>query len=179
MDKIVVMLLIALLTIVSATSLAYYVAVQSDQTQNNPSPTPTLSPEPTQLPTPTPPVDPSSDLVVDCILQLSWIDTGKPGLLVLGSITNLGTETVYGVTIHVRTWFSNGSEAITIDHQLSINDGHSAVPFYPVNIEPNETYSSGTLVGMLPFPIPDEMWKDWEVGYVDNDCISTYQITAT
>jgi len=60
--KIAGILLIALLAVVSVTSLAYFVAVQPDQTQNNPSPTPTPTPEPTATPeaTPTPTPTPTS-----------------------------------------------------------------------------------------------------------------------
>jgi hypothetical protein len=54
LDKIFGILLIAIIAIVSATSLTYYVAVQQNQTQNNPSPTPTLAPEPTPTTTPSP-----------------------------------------------------------------------------------------------------------------------------
>jgi hypothetical protein len=49
----------------------------------------------------------------------------------------------------------------------------------PVNIKGNKTYRAGTLVGMRGFSIPMDIWKDWEEGYVDNDCISTYQVTAS
>jgi hypothetical protein len=48
LDKIVGVLLIAILTIVSVTSLTYYILNKSNQTQNIPSPTPT--PEPTAAP---------------------------------------------------------------------------------------------------------------------------------
>lgn len=181
MDKAIIgVLLIAILAIVSATSLAYYIAIQSSQTQNNHSPTPTPSSEPTQSPvaTPTPPNEASVDLMVNCTLDLRWTDSGTPRLFVLGSITNVGTKTAYSVAIHVKTWFSNGTQAIIVDHQLSVYDGH-ILPNYPVDIKPNETYSSGTLVGMLGFPIPDEIWADWEVGYVEEDCISTYIVTAS
>ncbi len=63
MDKAIIgVLLIAIIAIVSATRLAYYVVVKSYQTQNTPSPTPTPIPE--QTPTPNPPVETSADLVV-------------------------------------------------------------------------------------------------------------------
>ena len=55
MDKIAGILLIALLAIVTAVSLSYYILNQPNQTQNNPSPTPT----PTQTPTPSPSETPS------------------------------------------------------------------------------------------------------------------------
>ena len=55
MDKITGILLIALLAIVTAVSLSYYILNQPNQTQNNPSPTPT----PTQTPTPSPSETPS------------------------------------------------------------------------------------------------------------------------
>jgi hypothetical protein len=55
LDKIAGILLIALLAIVTAVSLSYYILNQPNQTQNNPSPTPT----PTQTPTPSPSETPS------------------------------------------------------------------------------------------------------------------------
>ncbi len=69
--------------------------------------------------------------------MIDWED-GVPRLKVLGSITNVGTVTAYNVTIHARTWFSNGTEAITIDHKL--NRFHGLLPLYPtpVNIEKAE-----------------------------------------
>lgn len=142
-----------------------------------PTSTPTTTPPtaPEQTPTPTPPVETSANLVVNCTLKLVW--ETAPRLRVLGSITNVGTETAYNVTIHVRTWFSNGKEAITIDHKLLI--AYGLVPPSPVYIEGNETYRAGALVGMRSFEIPYEIRKDWEQGYVDNDCISTYQVTAS
>jgi len=142
-----------------------------------PSPTPeqTATPEPIPTPTPTPTPTPQAEipanLVVNCTLELAWVDIGKPHLKVLGSITNNGTETAYNVTIHVLTWFSNGTEAIRIDHKLNLYDGHPMVQTAPVNIKGNETYSAGTLVGMRSFSIPQDIWNDWATGYIDNDCI--------
>jgi hypothetical protein len=54
LDKIVVIFLIAILAIVSITSLTYYVVSQPNQNQNNPSPTPTPAITPTPSPTETP-----------------------------------------------------------------------------------------------------------------------------
>jgi hypothetical protein len=178
LDKIAGILLIALLAIVAAVSISYYALNQPNQNSNEPSPTPTPTPTlvPNQTPTPTPQIKTPADLVVDCTLKIDWED-GVPGLKVLGSITNVGEETAYNVTIHVRTWFSNGTEAITIDHKLNLY--HGLVPSYPVDIEGGETYSAGTLVGHTNFDIPYEIWKDWPQWYVDNDCISTYQVTAS
>lgn len=181
--KIIGILLIALLAIVFTASLSYFLSSQPNQTADIPSPMPTPIPTPTpttpeQTPTPTNPAGTSANLVVNCTLKIVWGDMGTPRLKVLGSITNVGTETAYNVTIHVRTWFSDGKEAITIDHKLNLYET-GILPPYPVNIKPNETYSGGTLVGMRTFEIPYEIRKDWAQGYVDNDCISTYQITAS
>jgi hypothetical protein len=175
MDKAVIgMLLITILAIVTITSLSYYIVSQPNQTQNTQTPTPL----PEQTPTPTPPVETPADLVVDCTLKIDWED-GVPGLKVLGSITNVGAETAYNVTIHVRTWFSNGTEAITIDHKLNLHHGLYYTEPTPVNIESGETYRAGTLVGLTNFDIPREIWADWEHIYVDNDCISTYIVTVS
>lgn len=57
MDKIAGMLLIALLAIVTAVSLSYYILNQPNQTQNNPSSTPT--PTPATTPTPSPSEEPT------------------------------------------------------------------------------------------------------------------------
>ena len=180
MDKIAGILLIAILAIVTAVSLSYYAASQLNQTQNNPSPTPTPTPtlNPEQTPTPTPPEETAADLVVNCTLKIDWED-GVPGLKVLGSITNVGTATAYNVTIHVRTWFSNGTEAIIIDHKLNRFHGLLPPEPTPVNIDSGETYSAGTIVGLTNFDIPYGIWANWAHGYVDNDCISTYKVTAS
>jgi flagellar basal body-associated protein FliL len=54
LDKIVAILLIAILSIVSVASLSYYVLSQPNQTQSNPSPTPTSATTPTPSPSETP-----------------------------------------------------------------------------------------------------------------------------
>jgi hypothetical protein len=150
-----------------------------DDVQSESTSTPTASSEPSKpTPSPTSQIKTSANLIVNCTLKLYWGDSGTPRLKVLGSIINTGTETAFNVTIHVLTWFFNGTEAISIDYKLSINDGHIA-PSYPVNIAGNETYKSGTLCGMRAFSIPNEIWKTWQVGYVNNDCVSTYQVTAS
>jgi hypothetical protein len=63
--KIIALSLIAVIAAVSTTSIGYYVASQTNQTQNNPSPTSTPTPTPTPSPTPTPtpteePTEPAS-----------------------------------------------------------------------------------------------------------------------
>jgi hypothetical protein len=52
LDKIVGVLLIAILALVSVTSLSYYILSQSNQNQSNPSPTPTSTSSPTPPPSP-------------------------------------------------------------------------------------------------------------------------------
>ena len=163
------------------------VTIGDGNTIITPSPSPTTTteqpttetPEPTSTPSPTPQIQTPANLIVNCAVKLHWSDSPKPMLWVSGSIKNIGTQTAYGVTIHVKTWFSNGTEAITIDHLLNVYDGHSFVPFIPVDIKGNETYNGGTLAGMRGFSIPNDICKNWAMGYVDNDCISTFQITAT
>ncbi len=46
-------------------------------------------------------------------------NTARPQLRAYGTITNIGEETAYKVTIHIRTWFSNGTQAIVLDEPLS------------------------------------------------------------
>ena len=135
--------------------------------------TPSPKPAPTTTPTPTP-----AHVVTDCTLKIQWTDTGKPQLKILGSITNTGTETAYNVVIHVQTWFSNGTEAIIIDHKLNLYDGHVTAPA-SVNLVGNETYNSGLFAGMISFSIPSSIYSKWAQGYVDNDCISVYKVTAS
>ena len=174
--KLVGAFVVTLTALVFTVSLRYYTSTQSDQT-GIPSPTPKSSPTPIpeETPRPTPIIIPA-DLVVNCTLEIFWADA--PRLRVLGSITNVGTETAYNVTIHVRTWFSNGTEAITIDIKLSLHHGITAL-FYPIDIEGGETYRSGTLVGVRTFYIPHEICANWEEDYIDNDCISRYIVTAS
>jgi hypothetical protein len=67
LDKAIIgVLLIAIIAIVSVTSLAYFVAVQPDQTLNTPSPTPTPTPtpKPTTIPTPTPSEKPAEPATI-------------------------------------------------------------------------------------------------------------------
>jgi hypothetical protein len=109
-------------------------------------------------------------------LKIVWEET--PRLKVSGSIKNEGTETAYNVTIHIRTWFSNGTGAIKIDYKLKLPET-GIVATYPVNIEGNETFSAGLFGGYRSFDIPHDIWADWERNYVDTDCISTYVVTAS
>lgn len=128
MDKSIIgVLLIAILAMVSATSLAYYLAVQSNQTQNNPSLTPTPSPEPTptKLPIATPTPKPKGKGIAKLIVsieELSFASDGGMRLLIKGNIANLGAQTAYNVRLRVQTWFSNESEGIdttvTLNNQL-------------------------------------------------------------
>ena len=83
MDKAIIgVLLIAIIAIVSATSLAYYVAIQTNETHNTPLPTPT--PASTPLSTPAPTAEPTltNDYVVyewhlkaEYVNNVTWLNS--------------------------------------------------------------------------------------------------------
>lgn len=182
MDKAIIgVLLIAIIAIVSATSLAYYIAIQSDQTQDNPSPTPTPSPEPTQSPVATPTPEPTgkgpANLIVNAD-ELSFRTDGGLRLLIEGNITNLGAQTAYNVRLRIQTWFSNGSKGmdttVTLNNQLIW-----ILPFEAVNITGGVTYglTSRWFPEGLIVSVPGEFWLDESGAVYPYDLISSYIIT--
>jgi len=184
LDKSIIgVLLIAILAIVSATSLAYYVAVQSDQTQNNPSPTPRSSPEPTptQSPIATPTPKPTGKGIAKLIVsieELSFASDGGMRLLIKGNITNLGAQTAYNVRLRVQTWFSNGSEGI--DTTVTLNNQLIWImPFEAVNIASGDTYrlTSRWFPENLVLSVPGEFWLNESGTVYPYDLVSSYVIT--
>ena len=174
--KIIGALLIALLAIVIATSLSYFIFGQTNQTPISPSPTPTLTPEPT--PTSSPLALKPADLVLDCTLGMAKASSYRPNLMPRGTITNIGEETAGNITLHIRTWFSNGTEAIVLDVPLYWQVFVS--PPLLVSIAGNSTYRFGVTDEFQYYYIPDfAIGTDWTNATAYSDCISSYQITAT
>ena len=146
MDKAILsILLIVIIAIVSATSLAYYVAIQSNQTQNNPLSTPTPSPEPTPTqsplatPTPVPNTGINANLICN-VNRLDFITDGGLILLIYADIVNTGAKTAYNVSLHIETSFSDGAKGI--DEIVRLNDEIIWImPFRQVDIAGGETYS--------------------------------------
>jgi len=174
-------LLIAIITIVFATSIAYYIAVQTDQTQNNTFPTPTPSPEPTQSPATTPTPKPTGKGLANLIVnveKLSFRSDGGMRLLIKGNITNLGAQTAYNVRLRIQTWFPNGSEGmdttVTLNNQLIW-----ILPFEAVNITGGDTYTltSRWFPENLVVSVPGEFWLDESGAVYPYDLISSYLIT--
>jgi len=189
LDKIAGILLISLLAIVSITSLSYYIVSQPNQTQNPPSPTPTPTSIPTLTPAPTPTSSPlalkPANLVTNCNLEAGFYEAriidGKevPSIRVNGTITNIGEETAYNITLHVKAWFSNGTQSFATDLPL-IWAVLMPPPFLRPSIKGDDTLviTQNDLSGILSVP-DDVKGTDWTNATAYSDCISSYQITAT
>jgi hypothetical protein len=179
--KIIGVLLIALIAIVVATTLSYFIFGQASQTSNNPSPTPTQSPEPTQSPAATPTPEPTGEEPANLTInveELSFRTDSGLKLLIKGKITNTGDQTAYNVKLHIQTWFSNGSKGMDTIETLN-NELVWFEPFQAVNITGGDTYTLDNrwFPKNLVVSVPTEFWLDNE-GYVyPYDLISSYVIT--
>jgi hypothetical protein len=180
--KLVGAILITLIALVFAVSLRYYTTTQSNQTSIlSPSSTPTPETTPTQspavTPTPTPHALQPANLVLNCTLKMIVESTDRPRLRIYGTITNIGEETAGNITLHIRTWFSNGTAAIVIDKLLYWST--PGFPF-PVTINGGSTYTFGISSYEVTLDVPDfAIGTDWTNATAYSDCISSYQITAS
>jgi hypothetical protein len=103
--------------------------------------------------------------------------TNRPRLRIHGTITNTGEATAGDITLLIRTWFSNGTEAIVIDKLLYWST--PAFP-YPVTIDGGGTYTFGVSSYEVTLDVPDyAIGTDWTNATAYSDCISSYQITAS
>ena len=153
------------------------------------SPTPTPTSMPTLTPAPTPTSSPlalkPANLVLNCHLEAGFYEAriidGKevPSIRVNGTITNIGEETAYNITLHVMAWFSNGTQSFTTDLPL-IWAVLIPPPFLRPSIKGNDTLviPQNDLSGILS--VPDYVkGTDWTNATAYSDCISSYQIIAT
>jgi hypothetical protein len=148
-----------------------------------PTPTPNIMPTPTHRASP-PPILKSANLVLNCMLESGFyvsrnID-GKevPSIRVNGTLTNIGEETAYNITLHVISWFSNGTQSFITDLPL-IWEVLVPPPFLRPSIKGNETLvmPQNDLSGVISVP-DDVKGTDWTNATAYSDCISSYQITA-
>jgi hypothetical protein len=179
--KIIGILLIAILAIVTAVGLAYWVFSQSNQTNNtvpnSPSPEPTPTQSPAATPTPIPTGEGPANLVIN-VKELSFATDSGLKLLIAGDITNTGAQTAYNVKLHIQTWFSNGSKGMDAIETLN-REVVWFEPFRAVNITSGDTFTltSRWFPKNLVVSVPREFWLDNE-GYVyPYDLISSYVIT--
>jgi hypothetical protein len=124
-------------------------------------------------------------LVLNCILEAGFYETrsidGKevPSIRVNGTITNIGEETACNITLHVKSWFSNGTQSFTADLPL-IWEVLVPPPYLRPSIDGDDTLviPQNRLSGVLS--VPDYVkGTDWTNVTAYSDCISSYQITAT
>ncbi len=186
-------ILIAVLLVVASLSIGIIIGLTWNNqapSSNNPSTTSTVgsqtTTQPTYTPTPMPTATPTpkpANLVLNCRLEMRTVassQNGRPFVCVLGTITNNGETTAHNVTLHIRSWFSNGTESFTADRELMW--GHGAVAGW-VSIGSNST---------LDLALPSEWYygytfdvsdyaigTDWTNVAAYSDCTSSYQITAS
>jgi hypothetical protein len=138
LDKIAGILLIALLAIITAVSLSYYILNQPNQTQNNlsPTPTPTPSPTPTKSPSETPTETVSIPKPSVPEFTLKYVDTSYD----VPSSTTTTTDPYTGeqtVTTHPGYHVKNGTIEVTIKNQeftpYPIDSQHTISLFYYVS----------------------------------------------
>ena len=149
---------------------------------------PTTVPEPT-LPTPTPnatpPVLTPANLVLNCSLEAGFYETraidGKevPSIRVNGTITNIGEETAYNITLLVKSWFSNGTQSFTADLPL-VWEVLAPPPYLRPSIDSKDTLVLPQNRLSCVLSVPDSVkGTDWTNATAYSDCISSYQITAS
>ena len=175
--------LITLTALVFTVSLNYYISNQSNQNSVPtllPTPTPTLTPTPNITPTPTPKPTPIEGSPANLVINAKGLDFTTDGglvLLVYADIENTGDNTAYNVSLHIQTWFSDGSKGI--DEIVRINSEiYRFWIFSELNILGGETYSlRSRWHGALAYRVPGIFWLDGKGEVYPYDLISSYVVT--
>jgi hypothetical protein len=179
-NKLVAVGVIALivLTAVVLTEFAYL----QDESDSSPTPTPTPvpTPTPTTSPAPTATPVPNGGTAANLVCYVDRLDfTTDCGLefLIYVDIVNTGTQTAYNVSLHIGTWFSNGTKGIDDVVRLN-NQVIWILQFVEVDIAGGETCSlKNRYFSALVYSVPGEFWLDeWGEVY-PHDLIATYSIT--
>jgi len=125
---------------------------------------------------PTPlPVDETPANLVCTIRDLDFDIDGGLRLIISGYIENTGTQTAYNVSLHVQTWFPNGTLGLDVIEKLDDN-WFLFSPSQPVNITGGESYglNSRYYTGEVISVPYSRFGLDINDPY---DLISTYKIT--
>jgi hypothetical protein len=180
LDKIAGILLIALLALVTAVSLSYYILNQPNQTSNNTSPTPTPTQTPSEAPN-TSTITTYGGTTVVC----DW-DTGDGGFIFINNgsssfvsinylnITNIGNDTAYVSGLRIQAHYQNGTQALDVTIELDASGIYSPFPTpkpLPFTLAPNQT--------LFGDPFTDRATDQHinQVGTTENDVWATYTIT--
>jgi hypothetical protein len=191
MNRLIAVGVIALLVLTGVVVVGFsYFNEENNELKPEYSPSPTTTPTPSPTPTsPTPTAAPlalkPANLVLDCILEAGFYESrtidGKnvPSIRVKGTITNIGEETAYNITLHVKAWFSNGIQSFTADLPL-IWEVLVPPPYLRPSIEGNDTLVLPQNSLSCVLSVPDNVkGTDWTNAAAYSDCISSYEITAT